>query len=288
MRIAFLGLGIMGGPMAGHLQRAGHDVVVFNRTPSRAEAWVAEYGGQRAATPREAAAGADIVCACVGADHDVRDVTIGPDGAFHGMQPDAVFVDHTTASAAVARELHEAARARGLHFIDAPVSGGQAGAQKGQLSVMCGGDLEPYTRVEPVLKTYGKMVARIGDSGAGQLCKMCNQLCIAGLVQGLAEALHFAKNADLDVAAVMSVISKGAAQSWQMENRWQTMVEGKFDFGFAVDWMRKDLAIVLDEARRNGSRLPVAALVDQFYAQVQARGGQRWDTSSLIALLDGK
>jgi 3-hydroxyisobutyrate dehydrogenase len=288
MRIAFIGLGVMGGPMAGHLQRAGHDVCVFNRTSSRAEAWVAEYGGASASTPREAAAGADVVCACVGADHDVREVTIGEHGAFGGMKPDAVFVDHTTASAAVARELHEAARARGLHFIDAPVSGGQAGAQKGQLSVMCGGDAEPYARVEPVLKAYGKMVARIGDSGAGQLCKMCNQLCIAGIVQGLAESLHFAERAGLDVAAVVSVISKGAAQSWQMENRWQTMVEGKFDFGFAVDWMRKDLAIVLEEARRNGSRLPVAALVDQFYAQVQARGGNRWDTSSLIALLDGE
>ncbi|MCC6162279.1 MAG: NAD(P)-dependent oxidoreductase [Acidobacteria bacterium] len=286
MRIAFIGLGVMGGPMAGHLQRAGHDVCVFNRTASRADAWVAEYGGSAAATPREAAAGAAIVCACVGADHDVRAVTIGEDGAFHGMSPDAVFVDHTTASAAVARELHAAARDRGLHFVDAPVSGGQAGAQKGQLSVMCGGDAEPYARVEPVLKAYGRMVARIGESGAGQLCKMCNQLCIAGLVQGLAEALHFAGRADLDIEAVMSVISKGAAQSWQMENRWKTMVAGEFDFGFAVDWMRKDLGIVLDEARRNGSRLPVAALVDQFYAQVQARGGSRWDTSSLIALLD--
>jgi 3-hydroxyisobutyrate dehydrogenase len=286
MRIAFIGLGIMGGPMAGHLQRAGHDVCVFNRTSSRADAWVAEYGGSAAATPREAAADADIVCACVGADHDVREVTVGGDGAFHGMKPDAVFVDHTTASAAVARELHEAARSRGLHFIDAPVSGGQAGAQKGQLSIMCGGDAGPYARVEPVLKAYGKMVARIGESGAGQLCKMCNQLCIAGVVQGLSEALHFAERAELDVPAVVSVISKGAAQSWQMENRWQTMVEGNFDFGFAVDWMRKDLAIVLEEARRNGARLPVAALVDQFYAQVQARGGHRWDTSSLISLLD--
>ncbi len=288
MHIGFIGLGVMGGPMAGHLQRAGHEVVVFNRTASRAEAWVSEYGGRAASTPRDAAAGADLVCACVGADDDVRAVTVGADGAFAGMKADAVFVDHTTASAAVARELHGAARARGLHFIDAPVSGGQAGAQKGQLSVMCGGDIEPYARVEPVLKSYGKMVARIGDSGAGQLCKMCNQLCIAGVVQGLSEALHFAKNADLDVPAVMSVISKGAAQSWQMENRWQTMVEGTFDFGFAVDWMRKDLAIVLEEARRNGSRLPIAALVDQFYAQVQARGGQRWDTSSLIALLDDR
>jgi 3-hydroxyisobutyrate dehydrogenase len=288
MRIAFIGLGIMGGPMAGHLQRGGHDVTVFNRTASRADAWVAEYGGRAAGTPREAATDADIVCACVGADHDVREVTIGEAGAFQAMKADAVFVDHTTASAAVARELHEAARRRGLHFIDAPVSGGQAGAQKGQLSVMCGGDPEPFARVEPVLRTYGKSVVRIGDSGAGQLCKMVNQVCIAGLVQGLAEGLHFARNAGLDVPAVMSVISKGAAQSWQMENRWQTMVDGKFDFGFAVDWMRKDLGIVLDEARRNGSRLPVAALVDQFYAQVQARGGNRWDTSSLIALLDGR
>jgi 3-hydroxyisobutyrate dehydrogenase len=288
MRIAFIGLGIMGGPMAGHLQRGGHDVTVFNRTASRADAWVAEYGGRAAGTPREAATDADIVCACVGADPDVREVTIGEEGAFQAMKTDAVFVDHTTASAAVARELHEAARRRGLHFIDAPVSGGQAGAQKGQLSVMCGGDPEPFARVEPVLRTYGKSVVRIGDSGAGQLCKMVNQVCIAGLVQGLAEGLHFAQNAGLDVPAVMSVISKGAAQSWQMENRWQTMVDGTFDFGFAVDWMRKDLGIVLDEARRNGSRLPVAALVDQFYAQVQARGGNRWDTSSLIALLDGR
>jgi len=288
MRIAFIGLGIMGGPMAGHLQRGGHDVTVFNRTASRAEAWVAEYGGRAAATPREAAVDADIVCACVGADHDVREVTVGDAGAFQAMKADAVFVDHTTASAAVARELHEVARARGLHFIDAPVSGGQAGAQKGQLSVMCGGDAEPFARVEPVLRTYGKSVVRIGDSGAGQLCKMVNQVCIAGLVQGLAEGLHFAQNAGLDVPAVLSVISKGAAQSWQMENRWQTMVDGKFEFGFAVDWMRKDLGIVLEEARRNGSRLPVAALVDQFYAQVQARGGNRWDTSSLIALLDDR
>jgi 3-hydroxyisobutyrate dehydrogenase len=288
MRTAFIGLGIMGGPMAGHLQRAGHDVVVFNRTASKAEAWVAEYGGRSAATPREAATDADIVCACVGADPDVREITVGEGGAFHAMRPDAVFVDHTTASAAVARELHGAARAHGVHFIDAPVSGGQAGAQKGQLSVMCGGDAEPFARVEPVLRAYGKSVVRIGDSGAGQLCKMVNQVCIAGLVQGLAEGLHFAQNAGLDVPAVLSVISKGAAQSWQMENRWQTMVDGTFDFGFAVDWMRKDLGIVLDEARRNGSRLPVAALVDQFYAQVQARGGGRWDTSSLIALLDDR
>lgn len=286
MRIAFIGLGVMGGPMAGHLAKAGHDVVVFNRTPERAAAWIAEHGGRAAATPREAAEGAAIVCACVGADNDVRDVTTGQAGAFGGMAADAVFVDHTTASADVARELHGAARAAGLHFIDAPVSGGQAGAQKGQLSIMCGGDEAPFTRVQPVLAAYGKSVVRIGPSGAGQQCKMVNQLCIAGLVQGLAEALHFAQKAGLDVPTVLSVISKGAAQSWQMENRWETMVAGTFDFGFAVDWMRKDLGIVLDEARHNGARLPVAALVDQLYAQVQARGGGRWDTSSLIALLD--
>ncbi len=288
MRIAFIGLGVMGAPMAGHLKRAGHDIVVYNRTAARADAWVAEHGGRAAATPRDAAAGCDIVCACVGADNDVREVTVGHEGAFDGMSPDAVFVDHTTASAAVARQLHAEARARGLHFIDAPVAGGQAGAQKGQLSVMCGGDEAPFARVEPVLKAYGRMVARIGESGAGQACKMVNQICIAGIAQGLAEALHFAQKAELDVPKVLSVISKGAAQSWQMENRWETMVAGQFDFGFAVDWMRKDLAIVLDEARRNGARLPVAALVDQFYAQVQARGGSRWDTSSLIALLDDR
>ena len=288
MKVAFIGLGVMGGPMAGHLVKAGHDVVVYNRTAAKAEAWVSEHGGRSAATPRASAEACDIVCACVGADDDVREVTVGSEGAFHGMSAGAVFVDHTTASAAVARESYAAARERGLHFIDAPVSGGQAGAQKGQLSIMCGGDEAPFARVEPVLQAYGRMVARIGDSGAGQLCKMVNQLCIAGLVQGLAEALHFAQQADLDIPTVLSVISKGAAQSWQMENRWQTMVDGRFDFGFAVDWMRKDLGIVFDEARRNGARLPVAALVDQFYAQVQARGGGRWDTSSLIALLDEK
>ena len=286
MRIAFIGLGIMGGPMAGHLAKAGHDVVVFNRTPEKAAAWVAEHGGRAAATPREAAAGAAIVCACVGADNDVRDVTTGADGAFGGMAADAIFVDHTTASAGVARELHAAARAAGLHFVDAPVSGGQAGAQKGQLSIMCGGDEAAFARVQPVLTAYGKSVVRIGDSGAGQQCKMVNQLCIAGLAQGLAEGLHFAQKAGLDVPTVLAVISKGAAQSWQMENRWETMVAGQFDFGFAVDWMRKDLGIVLDEARHNGARLPIAAIVDQFYAQIQARGGGRWDTSSLIALLD--
>jgi 3-hydroxyisobutyrate dehydrogenase len=284
--VAFLGLGVMGGPMAGHLVAAGHDVTVCNRTASRAEAWVANYGGRQAATPAEAATGAAFVFACVGADDDVREVTIGEHGAFEAMAPDAIFVDHTTASAAVARELHAEARSRGLHFIDAPVSGGEAGAQKGQLSVMCGGDEAAFARAEPVMQAYGKAVTRIGDAGAGQLCKMVNQICIAGLVQGLAEALHFAKRADLDIERVMSVISKGAAQSWQMENRWSTMVRGEYEFGFAVNWMRKDLGILLEEARRNGASLPVAALVDQFYVDVQKAGGGRWDTSSLLSRLD--
>src|SRR5690606_2889880 len=284
-KVALLGLGVMGGPMAGHLGAAGHDVVVYNRTASRAEAWVAQHGGTRAATPAEAARGAEFVCACVGADNDVREVTVGADGAFHGMAGGAIFIDHTTASAAVARELSEVARERGLAFIDAPVSGGESGARTGQLSVMCGGDEEAFTRAEPIMRAYGKTVTRIGESGAGQLCKMVNQICIAGLVQGLAEGLHFAARAGLDIERVMSVISKGAAQSWQMDNRWQTMVEGRYDFGFAVDWMRKDLGIVLDEARRNGATLPVAALVDQFYADVQRAGGGRWDTSSLLTRL---
>ncbi len=284
-KVAFLGLGVMGGPMAGHLVAAGHEVVVYNRTASRAEAWVEKHGGSRAATPAEAARGAEFVCACVGADADVRDVTIGTDGAFHGMTDGAIFVDHTTASAAVARELSEIARERGLSFVDAPVSGGEAGAQKGQLSVMCGGDEAAFARAEPIMRAYGKTVTRIGASGAGQLCKMVNQICIAGLVQSLAEGLHFAAQAGLDIERVMSVVSKGAAQSWQMDNRWQTMVEGRYDFGFAVDWMRKDLGIVLDEARRNGATLPVAALVDQFYADVQRAGGRRWDTSSLLTRL---
>ncbi len=273
--------------MAGHLAAAGHDVTVCNRTASRAEAWVTKHGGRRAATPAEAAAGAAFVFACVGADDDVREVTVGDGGAFQAMAPDAIFVDHTTASAAVARELHAEARSRGLHFIDAPVSGGEAGAQKGQLSVMCGGDEAAFARAAPVMQAYGKAVTRIGDAGAGQLCKMVNQICIAGLVQGLAEALHFAQRADLDIERVMSVISKGAAQSWQMDNRWQTMVRGEYEFGFAVNWMRKDLGILLDEARRNGASLPVAALVDQFYADVQKAGGGRWDTSSLLSRLDG-
>ncbi|MCM0608515.1 MAG: NAD(P)-dependent oxidoreductase [Ideonella sp. WA131b] len=284
-RVAFLGLGVMGHPMAGHLVRAGHDVTVYNRTAARSEAWVAEHGGAHAPTPREAAAGADLVCACVGNDDDLKSVTLGPDGAFAGMQPGAVFVDHTTASAEVARVLHAEARARGLHFIDAPVSGGQAGAVNGVLTVMCGGDAEPFASARPVVMAYARACTLLGASGSGQLAKMVNQVCIAGLVQGLAEALAFGQRAGLDMPAVLDVIGKGAAQSWQMDHRGKTMLEGRFDFGFAVDWMRKDLGLVLDEARRNGAQLPVTALVDQFYAEIQAHGGQRWDTSSLIARL---
>jgi 3-hydroxyisobutyrate dehydrogenase-like beta-hydroxyacid dehydrogenase len=284
-RVAFLGLGVMGHPMAGHLVRAGHDVTVYNRTAARSEAWVAEHGGAHAPTPREAAAGADLVCACVGNDDDLKSVTLGPDGAFAGMQPGAVFVDHTTASAEVARVLHAEARARGLHFIDAPVSGGQAGAVNGVLTVMCGGDAEPFASARPVVMAYARACTLLGASGSGQLAKLVNQVCIAGLVQGLAEALAFGQRAGLDMPAVLDVIGKGAAQSWQMDHRGKTMLEGRFDFGFAVDWMRKDLGLVLDEARRNGAQLPVTALVDQFYAEIQAHGGQRWDTSSLIARL---
>ncbi|MBL8328752.1 MAG: NAD(P)-dependent oxidoreductase [Rubrivivax sp.] len=284
-RVAFLGLGVMGHPMAGHLARAGHAVTVYNRTPAKAQAWAAEYGGQAAATPREAAAGAGIVFACVGNDDDLRSVVLGADGAFAGMAEGAVFVDHTTASAEVARELHAAARAAGLHFIDAPVSGGQAGAVNGALTVMCGGDAEPFDRIRPVAMNFAQAVTLLGPSGSGQLAKMVNQICIAGLVQGLAEALAFGQKAGLDMPQVLEVIGKGAAQSWQMDNRGKTMLAGKFDFGFAVDWMRKDLGLVLDEARRNGAQLPVTALVDQFYAEVQHMGGRRWDTSSLIARL---
>ena len=283
--IAFLGLGGMGLPMAGHLARAGHRVTVFNRSAAKAQAWVAEYGGQSAATPRDAAAGASIVFACVGNDDDLRSVVLGNDGAFAGMGREAVFVDHTTASAAVARELHAAARARGLHFIDAPVSGGQAGAINGALTVMCGGDVAPFDTIQPVAMAMAKAVTRIGESGAGQLAKMVNQVCIAGLVQGLAEGIAFGQKAGLDMKLVLEVIGKGAAQSWQMDNRGTTMAADQFDFGFAVDWMRKDLGLVLDEARGNGAKLPVTALVDQFYADVQAMGGRRWDTSSLIKRL---
>ncbi|HLL11281.1 MAG TPA: NAD(P)-dependent oxidoreductase [Rubrivivax sp.] len=284
-KLAFLGLGVMGHPMAGHLAGAGHQVTVYNRTASKAQAWANEFTGAHAATPREAAAGAELVFACVGNDDDLRSVTLGPDGAFAGMQGGAVFIDHTTASAEVARELYAAAQAKGLHFIDAPVSGGQAGAVNGALTVMCGGDAAPFDAMKPVAMNFAKAVTRIGDSGAGQLAKMVNQVAIAGLLQGLSEAIAFGQKAGLDMPLVLDVIGKGAAQSWQMDNRGKTMVEGKFDFGFAVDWMRKDLGLVLDEGRRNGAVLPVTALVDQFYGDVQALGGQRWDTSSLIKRL---
>ncbi len=284
-QVAFLGLGVMGHPMAGHLARAGHRTTVFNRTASKAAAWADEYGGAAAATPREAAAGADVVFSCVGNDDDLRAVTVGDDGAFAGMKPGAVFVDHTTASAEVARELHRAALARGLHFIDAPVSGGQAGAVNGTLTIMCGGDVAPFERMQPVALAFARAVTRIGEAGAGQLAKMVNQIAIAGLVQGLAEALAFGQRAGLDMPLVLDVIGKGAAQSWQLDNRGRTMLADKFDFGFAVDWMRKDLSLLLDEARRNGAQLPVTALVDQFYAEVQTMGGQRWDTSSLMRRL---
>jgi 3-hydroxyisobutyrate dehydrogenase-like beta-hydroxyacid dehydrogenase len=275
----------MGYPMAGHLARAGHQVTVYNRTAAKAAAWVAEYGGSSAATPAQAAQGADIVFACVGNDDDLRSVTVGEQGAFAGMQPGALFVDHTTASASGARELYATAQARGLHFVDAPVSGGQAGAVNGALTVMCGGDEAAFNAMKPVAMAYSKAVTLVGASGAGQLAKMVNQTAIAGLVQGLSEAIAFGLRAGLDMKLVLDVIGKGAAQSWQMDNRGKTMVDGKFDFGFAVDWMRKDLGLVLEEARRNGAKLPVTALVDQFYADVQTAGGQRWDTSSLITRL---
>ena len=286
-KVAFIGLGVMGYPMAGHLaRRGGHDLTVYNRTGPKAEKWVAEYGGKSAPTPRAAAEGADFVFSCVGNDDDLRSVTIGPGGAFEGMKKGAVFIDNTTASAIVARELDAAARSGGFNSLDAPVSGGQAGAENGQLTVMVGGEPETFVRARPVINCYAKRVGLMGPAGSGQLTKMVNQLCIAGLVQGLAEGIHFARKAGLDVEQVIGVISKGAAQSWQMENRYKTMTAGKFDFGFAVDWMRKDLAITLQEARKNGAKLPVAALVDQFYSEVQAMGGRRWDTSSLIARLE--
>ena len=285
-RVAFLGLGVMGYPMAGHLSRAGHQVTVYNRSAAKSQAWLAECPGQASApTPREAAAGADIVFACVGNDDDLRSVVLGADGAFAGMKPGAVFVDHTTASASVARELAQEAQKRGLHFIDAPVSGGQAGAVNGALTVMCGGDAPVFERVKPVAMAFSRAFTLIGDAGAGQLAKMVNQICIAGLVQGLSEAIAFGQHAGLDMKLVLDVIGKGAAQSWQMDNRGKTMVDDQFNFGFAVDWMRKDLGLVLDEAKRNGARLPVTALVDQFYADVQKMEGGRWDTSSLIRRL---
>ena len=286
-KVAFLGLGVMGFPMAGHLKaKGGHDLTVYNRSPAKAKDWVSKHGGASAPTPREAAKDCDFVLACVGNDDDLRSVVLGPDGALEGMKAGAIFVDNTTASAAVARELHAAAKAKGISFIDAPVSGGQAGAENGALTVMCGGDQAAYDKAEPVIAAFAKACRLMGASGAGQLTKMVNQICIAGVVQGLAEGLSFAKKAGLDGEAVVAVISKGAAQSWQMENRFKTMLADKFDFGFAVDWMRKDLAICLDEARRNGSTLPLTALVDQFYADVQKMGGSRYDTSSLIARLD--
>jgi 3-hydroxyisobutyrate dehydrogenase-like beta-hydroxyacid dehydrogenase len=289
MKVAFLGLGVMGFPMAGHLAvRGGHQVTVYNRTAAKSQAWVEKYGNASASTPAEAARDSDIVFACVGNDDDLRAVTTGPDGAFSGMKKGALFVDHTTASADVARELYEAAGKLGLGFVDAPVSGGQAGAENGALGVMCGGDPDVYAKAEPVIAHYAKACELIGPSGAGQLTKMVNQICIAGVVQGLSEGVHFAKKAGLDLEKVMGVISKGAAQSWQMENRWKTMNDGKFEFGFAVDWMRKDLGICLDAARGNGAQLPVTALVDQFYADVQGMGGKRWDTSSLVARLERK
>jgi len=284
-RVAFIGLGVMGYPMAGHLQRAGHQVTVYNRTAAKAQQWVAEFGGDAADTPREAALNADIVFICVGNDADLRSVVLGASGALTGAPSGAVLVDHTTASAEVARELAAAAQAQGKHFIDAPVSGGNLGAINGALTVMCGGEAAAFARIQPVAMAFSKAVTLLGDSGAGQLAKMVNQIAIAGLVQGLAEAISFGEKAGLDMNAVLGVIGKGAAQSWQMDNRGPTMVADRFDFGFAVDWMRKDLGLVLDEARRNGARLPVTALVDQFYADIQSKGGNRLDTSSLIKRL---
>jgi 3-hydroxyisobutyrate dehydrogenase len=286
-KVAFLGLGVMGYPMAAHLKnKGGHDVTVYNRTAAKAEKWVAGHGGNMALTPALAAKGADFVFACVGNDSDLREVTIGKDGALAAMKPGAIFIDNTTASADIARELYTAAAKLNLGFIDAPVSGGQAGAENGMLTVMCGGDEATFVKAKPVIESFAKMVGLMGMAGAGQLTKMVNQICIAGLVQGLAEGIHFAKRAGLDVEKVVDVISKGAAGSWQMENRHKTMNIGKFDFGFAVDWMRKDLGIVLSEANTNGASVPVTALIDQFYKEIQAIGGNRWDTSSLIARLE--
>lgn len=284
-KLAFLGLGVMGYPMAGHLAAAGHDVTVYNRTSAKADAWVKQHGGSAAATPREAAMGADIVLSCVGNDDDLRSVCLGDDGAFGAMGAGTLYIDHTTVSAAVTAELSAKAADQNIGFVDAPISGGQAGAENAQLSIMCGGDLAHYERAEPVMNVYAKLCRRIGDSGAGQMTKMCNQIAIAGIVQGLSEAVHFAQKADLDVAAVIEVISQGAAGSWQMANRNQTMIDDHYDHGFAVDWMRKDLGICLDTADENGASLPLTALVDQFYKDVQKLGGGRWDTSSLLKRL---
>jgi 3-hydroxyisobutyrate dehydrogenase len=288
-KVAWIGLGVMGYPLAGHLKMRGHhDVVVFNRTRKRADTWVAEFGGTAAPTPAAAARDADFIFTCVGNDDDLREVTLGPDGAFSALKQGAVAIDNTTSSAEIARELQAAAKQRGAGFLDAPVSGGQSGAESGTLTVMVGGDEVDFRKAEPVIRAYARAVTLIGPPGSGQLTKMVNQICIGGLIQGLAEALHFAKRAGLDIEKVIDTISKGAAQSWQMENRWKTMVKGQFDFGFAVDLVRKDFVLVFAEARRNGAELPVTALVDQFYAEVQAIGGNRWDTSSLIALLERK
>ncbi len=288
-KVAWIGLGVMGFPMAGHLKtRGAHDVVVFNRTRAKAEAWVAQFGGRLASTPEEAADGAEFIFTCVGNDDDLRAVTLGQHGAFGALGRGTIFVDHTTASATIARELHQAANARGAGSLDAPVSGGQSGAEGGTLTVMVGGDESDFARAETVIAAYARAANLIGPSGSGQLTKMVNQICIAGLIEGLAEGLNFARRADLDVEKVINTISKGAAQSWQMDNRWQTMIEGKFDFGFAVDWVRKDFALLLEEACRNGASLPVTALVDQFYAEIQEMGGRRWDTSSLITRLERK
>ena len=287
-KVAWIGLGVMGYPMAGHiLQKGGHELVVYNRTAAKSKEWVQKYGaGKAAATPREAAEGADFVFCCVGNDDDLRSVTTGPDGAFHSVKPGAIFIDNTTASANVARELYAEAKAKGFDFLDAPVSGGQAGAENGVLTVMIGGDKAVYDKALPVIECYARQATLMGEAGSGQLCKMVNQICIAGVVQGLSEGIHFAQKAGLDIQAVMTTIDKGAAGSWQMENRWETMANGKFDYGFAVDWMRKDLDIALGEARQNNASLPVAALVDQFYSEVQKMGGGRWDTSSLVARLN--
>jgi len=284
-KVAFIGLGVMGFPMAGHLVKAGHEVTVYNRTGKKAEDWAAKHEGKTAATPAQAAKGAEIVCSCVGNDDDLRSVIYGDNGALAGMAKGAILVDHTTASADVAREIDADAKKRGIGFLDAPVSGGQAGAENGQLTIMVGGDAATFAKAEPVIKVYAKAVTHLGPAGNGQLTKMVNQICIAGCVQGISEALNFAMKSGLDTEKVLATISKGAAQSWQMENRWKTMADGKFEFGFAVNWMRKDLGICLAEAKNNKARLPTTALIDQFYAQVQARGGGRWDTSSLIHLL---
>ena len=285
-KVAFLGLGVMGYPMAGHLKnKGGHDVTVYNRTAAKAEQWVKQHGGKSAPTPKAAAEGQDFVMACVGNDNDLREVTLGPNGAFAGMGKGKIFVDHTTASAEIARELYAAAKKGAFESVDAPVSGGQAGAENGVLTVMCGGDADPFAKAEQVIASYARACNLLGPAGSGQLSKMVNQICIAGLVQGLAEGLHFAKKSGLDIEKLIATISKGAAQSWQMENRYKTMMAGKYDFGFAVNWMRKDLRVSLDEARRNGAKLPVAALVDQFYAEIQRRGGGRYDTSALMKLV---